>query len=202
MSGELVANPAVLTSDGVIEAVGTRGELSAEKGAREMYLRGKTLLPGFMDMHVHLGSPPGQASFLESRLQSVPRKTVNAVANAQTTLMAGFTSVRNVGSAAFTVIAVRDAINDGDVVGPRIWAAGASLGISGGHCDDNYSPPELQLKSQGVADGPWAVRQKSAREHLVWGRHHQILCDWRRLFTWYKSRRDPVFPGGNGGDRE
>ncbi|MFK8040854.1 amidohydrolase family protein [Congregibacter sp.] len=182
VTGELVADPAVLITDGVIEAVGVRGSMTAPRGASEMYLQGKTLLPGFMDMHVHLDSSVGGVSFLESRLQSVPRKTVNAVANAETTLMAGFTSVRNVGAAAYSVIAVRDAIKVGDIVGPRVWAAGPSLGITGGHCDDNYSPPELEQKKKGVADGPWAVRQK-VRENIKYGADTIKFCATGGVFS-------------------
>jgi imidazolonepropionase-like amidohydrolase len=135
-----------------------------------------------MDMHVHLASPPGNVSFLESRLQSVPRKTVNAVANAETTLMAGFTSVRNVGAPDYSVIAVRDAVNDGDISGPRIWSAGPSIGITGGHCDDNYSPAELEQKNRGVADGPWAVREK-VRENIKYGAHAIKFCTTGGVFS-------------------
>lgn len=182
VSGKLIADPAVLITDGVIESVGTRGKLNAGDGVEELYLQGQTLLPGFMDMHVHLDSAPPGVSFLESRLQSVPRKTVNAVANAHTTLMAGFTSVRNVGSSAYSVIAVRDAIKDGQVPGPRIWAAGYSIGITGGHCDDNYSPPEAQKKSGGVADGPWAVREK-VRENIKYGADAIKFCATGGVFS-------------------
>ena len=182
VSGKLIADPAVLITDGVIESVGTRGKLNAGDGVRELYLEGQTLLPGFMDMHVHLDSAPPGVSFLESRLQSVPRKTVNAVANAHTTLMAGFTSVRNVGSSAYSVIAVRESIKDGQIPGPRIWAAGYSIGITGGHCDDNYSPPESQKKSGGVADGPWAVREK-VRENIKYGADAIKFCATGGVFS-------------------
>ncbi|WP_439100805.1 Xaa-Pro dipeptidase [Congregibacter sp.] len=182
VSGKLIADPAVLITDGVIEAVGTRGKMTAPDGATEVYLEGKTLLPGFMDMHVHLDSSVGDVSFLEGRLQSVPRRTVNAVANANATLMAGFTSVRNVGSATYSVIAVRDAINAGDIAGPRVWAAGPALGITGGHCDDNYSPPELKQKSTGVADGPWAARAK-VRENIKYGADTIKFCATGGVFS-------------------
>ncbi|WP_439105842.1 Xaa-Pro dipeptidase [Congregibacter sp.] len=183
LSGELVPNPAVLISDGVIEAVGTRGELAAPEGATEMHLKGKTLLPGFMDMHVHLDGSVGDVSFLESRFQSVPRKTVNAVVNARTTLMAGFTSVRNVGAMGdYSVIAVRDSIKGGELMGPRIWDAGPSLGITGGHCDDNFSPPEQKKKNTGVANGPWAVREK-VRENIKYGADTIKFCATGGVFS-------------------
>lgn len=181
-SGELIENPAILIADNSIAEVATRDSITAPEGAETIHLAGKTLLPGFMDMHVHLSSADKSISFLESRLQSVPRKTVNAVKNARTTLLAGFTSVRNVGATDYTVIAVRDAINVGDVPGPRIWATGPSLGITGGHCDDNYSPPELKQKGQGVADGPWEVKAK-VRENIKYGANAIKFCATGGVFS-------------------
>ena len=182
LSGKLLANPAILISDGKIKQVGEIGSLSAPEGASTIYLAGQTLLPGFMDMHVHLSSAPKTVSFLESRLQSIPRRTVNAVKNANTTLLAGFTSVRNVGAADYTVIAVRDAVKAGDIPGPRIWATGPSLGITGGHCDDNYSPPELKKKSQGIADGPWEIKSK-VRENIKYGADAIKFCATGGVFS-------------------
>ena len=91
--GKLLRNPAVLVEGNRILDVGTSESLSAPAGARSVDLAGHTLLPGLMDMHVHLGSASKRISFLEAQLQSVPRRTVNAVANAQTTLMAGLATI-------------------------------------------------------------------------------------------------------------
>ncbi|MFT4629209.1 MAG: imidazolonepropionase-like amidohydrolase [Arenicella sp.] len=182
ITGKLVADPQLLVKDGKIVAIGKTGDLQGAQGVQKIHLEGQTLLPGFMDMHVHLSSAGEGISFLESRLQSVPRRTVNAVANANRTLNAGFTSVRNVGAADYTVIAVRDAVNAGDVPGPRIWATGPSLGITGGHCDDNYSPPEQKVKSQGVADGPWAVKAK-VRENIKYGADAIKFCATGGVFS-------------------
>ena len=151
VSGNFVERPLVFIEGNTILKIVTGAAALRDdiipNNATVIELPGQTLLPGFMDMHVHLSSASKDISFLESRLQSVPRRTVNAVKNAKTTLLAGFTSVRNVGASDYTVIAVRDAVNVGDVPGPRIWATGPSLGITGGHCDDNYAPPELKQKS-------------------------------------------------------
>ena len=176
------ADPQLLIKDGKIVAIGKVGDLQSVDGVQKVHLEGQTLIPGFMDMHVHLSSAGEGVSFLESRLQSVPRRTVNAVANANTTLNAGFTSVRNVGAADYTVIAVRDAVNAGDIPGPRIWATGPSLGITGGHCDDNYSPPELKVKSQGIADGPWAIKAK-VRENIKYGANAIKFCATGGVFS-------------------
>lgn len=181
-SGKLLENPVVLVRDSKIVDVSTKGSLSLPSGAKTINLSGMTLLPGFMDMHVHLSSAAEGISFLESRLQSVPRQAVNAVMNADKTLMAGFTSVRNVGASNYTVIAVREAVNAGDVPGPRIWATGPSLGITGGHCDDNYSPPELKKKAQGIADGPWEVKAK-VRENIKYGANAIKFCATGGVFS-------------------
>lgn len=181
-SGKLSSNPAILIRDNMIVDVSTQGKLIIPQGAEVINLKGKTLLPGFMDMHVHLSSAAEGISFLESRLQSVPRRAVNAVMNAQKTLQAGFTSVRNVGASDYTVIAVREAVSAGDVDGPRIWATGPSLGITGGHCDDNYSPPELKQKAQGIADGPWAVKAK-VRENIKYGANAIKFCATGGVFS-------------------
>jgi imidazolonepropionase-like amidohydrolase len=181
-SGKMLDKPVVFIEGENIVKVASGMDVAIPKNAIVIELDGQTLLPGFMDMHVHLSSASKDISFLESRLQSVPRRTVNAVKNAKTTLLAGFTSVRNVGASDYTVIAVRDAVNAGDVPGPRIWATGPSLGITGGHCDDNYSPPELKQKGQGIADGPWAVKAK-VRENIKYGANAIKFCATGGVFS-------------------
>ncbi|MEE4193100.1 MAG: amidohydrolase family protein, partial [Halieaceae bacterium] len=173
--GRLVESPAVLVRGNRVVEVGTQGELAVPEGAEVINLGDVTLLPGFMDMHVHLSSAPKTVPFLEARLQSVPRRTVNAVRNARLNLMAGFTTVRDLGSSGVSVIEVRNGINAGDIEGPRIWASGPALGITGGHCDNNYFPPELKVKNDGVADGPWAVRAK-VREVIKLGANTIKFC--------------------------
>lgn len=81
------------------------------------------------------------------------------VANAKKTLDAGFTTVRNLGAPGFTDIDLKGAIEDGDIPGPRIIGAGHSIGITGGHCDNNLLPYEAKRFGGGVADGPWGVRE-------------------------------------------
>jgi imidazolonepropionase-like amidohydrolase len=95
---------------------------------------------------------------------SAQRSVVTGVKNARLTLLAGFTSVRDLGASAFGDVALRDAIDDGDVPGPRLVVAGPSLGITGGHCaGTNLLPPEFTAPDEGVADGPWAVRAEVRR---------------------------------------
>ncbi|MBU2880632.1 amidohydrolase family protein [Psychrosphaera sp. B3R10] len=180
-SGETINYVSVLVEDNVIIEVGRQGKVSADAGADIINLQGKTLLPGLMDMHVHL-TGDAEENFLASKGNSVPRMTVKAVKNAKKTLMAGFTTVRNLGAKGYSVIGVRDGINAGEVVGPRIWAAGHSVSITGGHCDDNFSPPEAESISGGVADGPWAVRTK-VRENIKYGANTIKVCATGGVFS-------------------
>jgi imidazolonepropionase-like amidohydrolase len=130
-------------------------------------MTGRYILPGLSDSHVHLTSAADIHGYRRLAV-STPRQAITGVVNAKTTLMAGFTTVRNLGAKGYTDIDLRDAINDGDVPGPRILASGPSLGITGGHCDSNLLPFEYKEKSDGVADGPWAVRQK-VRQNVKYG---------------------------------
>jgi imidazolonepropionase-like amidohydrolase len=133
-----------------------------------------TVLPGLIDAHTHLTSNPhlhGYNSFAFSDVRSA----LYGVRAARDTLNAGFTTVRDVGSSGYDDIFLRDAINDGDLPGPRIVAAGYALGIKGGHCDNNLLPPEYHDVGNGVADGPWAARAK-VREMAKYGADVIKIC--------------------------
>jgi imidazolonepropionase-like amidohydrolase len=181
VGGVRVENPALVVRDGRIAAIGKKGKLAVPQGAERLDLSGQTLLPGFMDMHVHL-SGDTDANFYDTMSYSIARETVVAVKNARRTLMAGFTTVRDVGAAHYTVIGVRDGINAGDIEGPRIFAAGQAIGITGGHCDNNFLPPEMAYKNEGIADGPWAVRAK-VRENIKYGANAIKVCATGGVFS-------------------
>ena len=140
-TGKLMRDPALIISNGKIIKIGKQGSFPKPKGAEEITLNGHTIMPGLMDMHVHLSGDATTPFFVEMGY-SIPRQTVVAVKNAEKTLMAGYTTVRNVGASGYSVIGVRDGINDGDIVGPRIYASGPALSITGGHCDNNFLAPE------------------------------------------------------------
>jgi imidazolonepropionase-like amidohydrolase len=106
---------------------------------------------------------------------STAREALRGARNARVTLEAGFTTVRNLGAKDYADIALRDAINDGDVVGPRIVASGPALGITGGHCDENLLPPAFHLQGGGVADGIEAVQHK-VRETIKYGADVIKIC--------------------------
>jgi imidazolonepropionase-like amidohydrolase len=105
----------------------------------------------------------------------VPRSTVTGVKNARQTLMAGFTTVRNVGADGYSDVALRDGIEAGDIDGPRMFVSGPALGITGGHCDNNLLAPEFHHTDSGVADGPWAARAK-VREVIKYGADLIKIC--------------------------
>lgn len=116
-------------------------------------------LPGLIDVHDHLTSDPTHSGYSSLGI-SLPRKALTGAKNARKTLLAGFTTVRNVGAEGYTDIALRDSINAGEIPGPRMFVSGPPLGITGGHCDDNLLAPEYHYIAEGVADGPWAARAK------------------------------------------
>jgi imidazolonepropionase-like amidohydrolase len=128
-------------------------------GANVIDLSDSFVLPGVMDMHTHIVGNLAN-NFFAGYFQSPHRATVGGVVNAKKTLMAGFTTIRNVGASDYMDVAIRNAINDGEIPGPRMAVSGPSLGITGGHCDSNSLNSSFEERSDGVADGPWAVREK------------------------------------------
>lgn len=156
-SGALVSDPVVVIEDGVIASVSS-GAAPGIEGARRIDLPGQTILPGMIDMHVHLTSDSDVHGYRRLAI-SDERAVITGVVNARTTLMAGFTTVRNVGAGSFGDVDLRDAIAEGDIVGPRMFVSGPPIGITGGHCsDNNLLPPEYEASGENVADGPWAAR--------------------------------------------
>ncbi|MBQ4798797.1 amidohydrolase family protein [Pseudoalteromonas sp. MMG006] len=180
-TGKLIQSPLITIDDGIITDIEQNKDPKLLKGDKYIQLPEQTIMPGLMDMHVHLTSDP-TVPRSERLGQSVPRMAIKAAYFAKKTLEAGFTTLRNVGAQGYSVIAVRDGINAGDIVGPRIWAAGPSLGITGGHCDNNRLPPELKFTSNGVADGPWAARVK-VRENIKYGANAIKFCATGGVFS-------------------
>ena len=171
-SGALIDQAVVLVSGDRITAAGSK--LAIPAGATVIDLGNKTLLPGLIDMHTHLTGNPEDQGYSVVAI-SVPRATLTGAKNARLTLQAGFTTVRNVGADAYADIGLRDAINDGDVPGPRIAASGPALGITGGHCDDSMHAPQFKLVSDGVADGVDEV-MKRVRQNIKYGADVIKVC--------------------------
>src|SRR5262245_1826344 len=157
-----IDNAVVVVTDDRIVAAGRQGAVAIPTGARTIDLGNATLLPGFIDAHTHiagrtLGDPAGDDALVRDYASF---GAVLGVANANKTLMAGFTTIRNVGAGNFDDMALRKAINDGFIIGPRMQNAGHALGITGGHCDENGFRPGLadgDIRT-GIADGPDQVR--------------------------------------------
>ncbi len=157
-------------------------DVEVPPGARTIDLAGRTLLPGFIDAHVHLGASPQRnhdAAVAERVRSSDADVALKGAANALRTLEAGFTTVRNVGGS-FADRALRDAIVRGDVPGPRMVVANFAVGITGGHCDGgNGLHPEVFAARTGpefgMADGPEEVR-KAVRHQIKHGADVIKVC--------------------------
>ena len=173
-SGRLVTNQAILIEGDRIKQVGPAQSVQAPAGARVIDLSNATVLPGLIDCHTHLTGEPGHNGY-EALGISVPREALYGAKNAKLTLEAGFTTVRNVGANGYSDIALRDAINAGDVPGPRIDASGPPIGVTGGHCDQSLLAPEFNHKADGVADGVPALIQKT-REIAKYGADCIKIC--------------------------
>jgi imidazolonepropionase-like amidohydrolase len=157
----------VFDDRGSIATVGPAASTKSPEGISAIDLSSVTCLPGLIDVHTHNTADP-TASGYQALGISVLREAVTGVKNARITLRAGFTTVRNVGATGYTDVAVRDGIEAGEIEGPRTLVSGPPLGITGGHCDNNLLPAEYPNKAEGVADSPWAAREK-VREVIRYG---------------------------------
>lgn len=134
-SDTVVQPGVVIVSGNKIQSVGS----AAPAGATVIDLGDATLLPGFIDAHTHLTmpfDPDYNGARLNQMSRPIPEQAIRSTANARVTLMAGFTTVRDVGSSDFLDVGLRNAINAGVVPGPRMLVAVHAIGSSGGHCDD------------------------------------------------------------------
>ncbi len=174
-----VANGVVVVTGDRIVAAGAASAVAVPAGARVVDLGDATLLPGFIDAHTHiigraLADPKGDDATVRD---NEAFGAIVGVENARRTLMAGFTSIRNVGSPGFQDMALRQAVDEGYAVGPRMENAGHAFGITGGHCDENGFQPGLRDADYrtGVADGVDEVR-KAVRYQVKYGADVIKIC--------------------------
>jgi imidazolonepropionase-like amidohydrolase len=167
------AQTIIVVSDS-IQSIAPSSSISPQSGDEVIDLGNMTVLPGLIDVHTHLTMNTDFDPFHE--VTSTPAKeAINGVVNARKTLMAGFTSVRNVGAGGFVDVDLRDAVNSGQVAGPHMLVSGPAMGITGGHCDDNLLPFRYHEVSDGVADGIAQVQHK-VRENIKYGADLIKIC--------------------------
>ena len=167
-TGSYALDQVIWVEAGKIKEIGKTAEVTPKlpAGIRTIDLSGATVLPGLIDCHTHLTMAPYLMG--PSRLRiSYPREALIGARNARVTLEAGFTTVRNVGAGGYSDLALRDAINAGDVPGPRMLASGPALSITGGHGDENFLAPQIGFSEEGVADGAAVIHK--VRENIKYG---------------------------------
>jgi len=170
-TGRMMTNQSIVIEGDRIVSIGTSAPAA---GDEVIALPNATVLPGLIDVHTHLTFEPGDLGM--KLLTTTPaRDALTGAKNARVTLEAGFTTVRNVGARAYSDVALRDAINTGDIPGPRMLVSGPALSITGGHCDENLLAPQYHDTSDGVADGIDAVQHK-VRENIKYGADIIKVC--------------------------
>ena len=166
LSGRMVERPAIVVADGRIRAVLVQGDAAIPQDAARIELPGQTLLPGLIDMHVHLAADARidgnhYLDYTDAFWVAV------GVANAKAMLEAGFTTVRNVGSDDYADVGIKQAVDSGYVPGPRIVPATYALGATGGHCDgtEGLPPSFAAVPTPSVADSPDGFRALVRKVH-------------------------------------
>jgi imidazolonepropionase-like amidohydrolase len=178
--GRVSRDRVIVVEDERIVSIGD-ASTAIPAGATVIDLSDSFVLPGVMDMHTHIVGNLDKF-FFAGYFQSPHRATIGGVVNAEKTLMAGFTTIRNVGASDYADVALRNAINAGEIPGPRMAVSGPGLGITGGHCDRNNLNAAFNERADGVADGPWAVREQ-VRKNVKYGADLTKFCATGGVFS-------------------
>ncbi len=173
-TGNEAADQTIIVTAGAISSIAATNATPKNAQDREIDLRSLTVLPGLIDVHTHLTMDTNFDPYHELST-SIAKSALIGARNAKVTLLAGFTSVRNVGAEGFADVDLRDAINSDLVEGPHMQVSGPALGITGGHCDDNLLPFQYHAVGGGVADGVEAVQHK-VRENIKYGADLIKIC--------------------------
>jgi imidazolonepropionase-like amidohydrolase len=166
LTGKVVEYPAIFVDEsGRITNIADARTVRWGSDVTHIDLGDRTLLPGLIDMHVHLDSPADIGGYRGLEFTD-SFWGMTAVGNAKAMLDAGFTTVRNVGSSNRNDIGLKQAIDNGYAVGPRIVPAGFAIGATGGHCDSTFLPPSLEkdAKAEGIADSSDELRYQVRRQ--------------------------------------
>jgi imidazolonepropionase-like amidohydrolase len=173
-TGKLLDAETIVVVGDTIQSIAPSASIQAQPSDKVIDLSGLTVMPGLIDVHTHLTGDPDFDPYLELTTTNA-KEAITGVANARTTLLAGITSVRNVGAGGYSDVDLRDAINVGQVPGPHMLVSGPPLGITGGHCDENLLPVQYHVVGDGVADGISAV-QHMVRQNIKYGADLIKIC--------------------------
>jgi imidazolonepropionase-like amidohydrolase len=173
-TGHLLSDQTIVVTGDTIQSIGPTASTPAQPSDKVVDLSSLTVLPGLIDVHTHLTMTPDFDPFAEVTSTSA-KQAIDGVVNARTTLMAGFTTVRNVGADGFVDVDLRDAITSGQIAGPHMQVSGPLIGITGGHCDENLLPIQYHVVGDGVADGIPAV-QHMVRQNIKYGADLIKMC--------------------------
>ncbi len=195
VSNKIVKEKSIVVKDGKIVAV-KKGYINLGNKYHYINLKDKTVMPGLIDMHVHLSSEFSKKSYSEGFFMNDADSAFRSTTFAKKTLMAGFTTVRDLGAKDGIIISLRNAIKKGWVEGPRIFAAGKAIATTGGHADPTNNLNRKLIgdpgAKEGVINGPYEAR-KAVRQRYKEGSDVIKITGTGGVLSLAKSGLNPQF---------